>query len=154
MMLDEILSWPPNHWHWWTFAVLLLICELLLPAAYFLGLSIAAGLIGLWLFFSPGMDWDWQLFSFAITSLVTVTLWRRYSKAREPVSDHPTLNRRSAQYIGRVVTVDHPVVNGVAQVKLDGTLWRLRCGDLQVGGRVRITGVDGADLLGEPVDDG
>jgi len=81
-----------------------------------------------------------------VAILVVVTLI--YLK-RHPVQElHPTPNGQN--YIGKVFTLEFPVINGTGILQVDHTTWRLNCPDLPAGSRVRITGKEGMILLAEP----
>jgi membrane protein implicated in regulation of membrane protease activity len=93
-----------------------------------------------------------QLVLFGILSVVAVIAWRRYREKHPPESDQPLLNQRGQQYIGRVFTLDHAIVNGVGKVEVDDSTWRVKGPDQVVGTRVRVTGVDGVIFIVESAD--
>ena len=128
---------------------LFLFLELLLPAAFFLGMAIAAGLLGLLLLAWPEIPWEWQLIGFSLLAIVTIWGWRRYLWSNPIRSDRPRLNRRGEQYVGRVFTLEHPIVNGRGKLKVDDTTWKVRGEDCPAATRVRVTGVEGVELLVE-----
>jgi membrane protein implicated in regulation of membrane protease activity len=78
----------------------------------------------------------------------------RLRALRRPASDHPVLNRRGEQYVGRQFTLEQPIVNGRGSVKVDDTVWRVAGPDLPAGARFTVRGADGATLLVEPRADG
>ena len=62
------------------------------------------------------------------------------------------LNRRTEALIGRVFTLDKPIVDGIGTVRIDDTVWRVPAGpDRPAGSRVKVTRADGASLAVEPV---
>jgi len=61
-------------------------------------------------------------------------------------SDEPLLNKRAQQYIGRVFTLDEPIVNGVGMVKVDDSSWRITGPDIDAGNKVKVIGEDGMSL--------
>ncbi|HHO67888.1 MAG TPA: NfeD family protein, partial [Gammaproteobacteria bacterium] len=65
-------------------------------------------------------------------------------------TDQPTLNRRGEQYIGRVFTLETPLVNGMGKIRIDDTTWKIEGPDCEPGTRIRVTGVDGTILKVEP----
>ena len=129
-------------WHWWILAGVLLIIELSSPVFYFLWMGIAAGLVGLLLLFIPGMPIELQLVLFAILSIVTTIVWRRYRERHPVVSDQPLLNKRGRQYVGRTFTLEHPIVNGVGKVIVDDSTWRVKGPDLPAGSKIRVADID------------
>lgn len=140
-MLDQV-----DYWHWWIFAVVLVIIETLAPGAFFLWMGIAAGIVGVVLYFIPEMVPPFQWAIFAVVSVATIVIWR-YQLARNPTeTDHPTLNRRGAQYIDRVFTLDEPIVNGSGKITVDDSTWKIQGDDCEAGAKVKVNGVDGVIL--------
>ena len=46
------------------------------------------------------------------------------------------LNRRIEALVGRVYTLDKPIVDGVGAVRIDDTVWRVSGADQPAGSRV------------------
>ena len=59
---------------------------------------------------------------------------------------HPFLNRRADALVGRVFTLEKPIIDGSGTVKIDDTVWRVAGPDAPAGSRVRIVQADGASL--------
>ena len=134
-------------WHWLAFGVFLLIVELLAPGMFFLWMAQAAGITGVLLFFFPSLAWETQITVFSVLSVLGVAIARRFFKRHPIVSDQPLLNRRTAQYIGRVFTLDRPIVNGQGKIKVDDSTWKIRGEDCEAGTRVRVVDADSVVLL-------
>lgn len=120
--------------------------ELATPAFLFLPMGLAAGVVGLMLALFPGVPWVGQLGVFAAVSVVSVLVGRAYLRRHPIASDEPTLNRRGHRYIGRVFTLDAPIVNGVGKIRVDDSTWKVAGPDAPAGVRVRVTGVTGTVL--------
>ena len=146
-LLDQV-----EFWHWWVLGVVLLILEVFAPGAFFLWLAIAAGVLGLLVMAMPSMAWDMQLLVFAVLSVAAVVLGRLWLRRHPIVTDRPTLNRRGDQYVGRVFTLDEPVINGFGKIRVDDTTWKIRGDDCAAGTRVRVVGVDGTTLVVDTAD--
>ncbi len=144
-MLDAV-----EYWHWWILGLLLLILEVFAPGAFFLGMGVAAGLVGALLFAVPDLGWKAQWMTFAVASLVVVVGLRAWLRRHPPATDQPALNRRGEQYVGRVFTLDEPIVNGTGKVRVDDTTWKVEGPDVPAGTRVEVTGVDGVILRVTP----
>ena len=136
-----------EYWHWWVLGVVLLILEVFFPGAFFLWLGVAAGIVGVVLLAIPDLGWQMQLLLFAVLSVVSIAVGRFWLKRHPIATDLPTLNRRGEQYIGRVFTLEEPIVNGNGKIRVDDTTWKIRGDDRSVGEKVRISGVDGTVLL-------
>ena len=135
-----------EFWHWWVAAIGLIVVETLAPGAIFLWLGVSAAVVGAILLAAPELSWEYQLLIFAVLSVGSVIGWRAYHKHHPTETDLSNLNRRGEQYIGRVVTLDDPIVNRVGKVRLDDTSWKVEGDDQPAGARVKVVGVDGVVL--------
>jgi len=140
-----------GHWHWWILALVLLIIEMLVPSTVFLWMGIAAGIVGLVLWLIPALGWEYQLLIFAIFSLASIVMWINFFKNKAATADQSTLNRRGQQYLGRILTLEHPIVNGRGSAHLDDTVWRVSGPDLPARQKVTVTGIEGTTLLVDKV---
>ena len=134
------------YWDWLIAGLVLVILEIFAPGAVFLWLGIAAGVVGAVVFFAPYLDWKIQFTLFAVLSVVSIVVSRRYLKRRPLETDHPNLNRRGAQYVGRDLILDAALSGGQGRLRVDDTTWRVEGPDLPVGAKVRVTAVNGATL--------
>ena len=151
-----ISSWlaAVGPWHWLLLAVALIILEALSPVAFFMWLAVAAAMGGLVLMAFPDTAWQIQLLVFAVASLMSVVLGRRFLRRHPIRTDEPTLNKRGHQYIGRVFTLDQPIVNGAGKLRVDDTIWKVGGRDCAEGTQVRVTDVNGVVLLVAPTENG
>lgn len=136
-------------WHWVLLSVVLVILEIFSPGVYFLWLGIAAGLVGVLLWLVPELGWQFQLLAFALLAIASVALGRAWLGRSPAQTDAPALNRRGEQYIGRIVTLDQPIVNGQGKIRIDDTTWKIEGPDCAAGNRVKITGTRGVVLVVE-----
>jgi len=141
----ELLS-SINFWHWLIVAAILLSVEMMIGAYYFLWMGIAAVIVGGVMFFMPSLSWLAQVIIFTVLSLSSFILFKKYQKRNPVVSDQPALNKRGQQYVGRVFTLNEPIVNGIGKVKVDDTTWKVSGDDREAGARVRVVAVDGTIL--------
>lgn len=139
-------------WHWWALAAVLLVVELLAPGVFFIWLSESALIVGgiLWLF--PGMGEGYQLLLFSVLAVLNIGVLRRLM-IRHPIqTDHPLLNRRTAQYTGRIFVLQEPITNGRGRIRVDDSIWRVEGADCAAGSRVRVKDADGVILKVERVE--
>lgn len=134
-----------DHWHWWIFAVILLVLEVLTPGTFFMWMGISAVVVGLLTLLLP-IGWEWQMLLFAILSVVSVVVGRSYLRQRPIESDRPNLNRRGQQYVGRTFVLSEPIVNGFGKIRVDDSTWKVEGRDAPVGTPIRVVGVDGVVL--------
>lgn len=148
--MDDLLG-PLSYWHWWIIGVGLIVAELLAPGIYLLWLGLAALVTGV-IAWGVGFGWQGQVMVFAILSVASAVGGRMvYTRSAQP-TDHPTLNRRAAQYIGQAFTLDQPIVNGSGRIKVADTTWKVVGPDCAAGAQVRVVGADGVVLKVEPAE--
>ncbi|HYD31968.1 MAG TPA: NfeD family protein [Azospirillaceae bacterium] len=136
-----------DFWHWWVAAALFGALEIFLPGAVFLWLGVSAGVMGLVLLAVPTLPWQTQVLVFSVLSVGAVVGWRLWARAHPVPSDHPTLNRRGAQYVGRLLVLESPIVNHRGRAFVDDTLWPVQgAEDLPAGVTVRVVGTEGTVL--------
>lgn len=109
-----------NQWHWFGFALILVILEVGLGTSFFLlWIAASAFTIGIVLFIMPGLLWEYQFLIFAIESASCLLYWRAHIKNKMFISDQPNLNRRNEQFVGRVVTLGEALINGRGRIQID-----------------------------------
>ena len=137
-----------GSWNWFILAALLLLLEVIAPGVFMLWLGLAAILVGA---ISFGIDWSWQaqLIAFAVFALAALPAWRHFARRPKQPTESPFLNRRADGYVGRVFTLDKPIVDGIGTIRIDDTVWRVSGPDCPAGSRVKIARTDGANLLVE-----
>jgi membrane protein implicated in regulation of membrane protease activity len=133
-------------WNWLVFGLLLMGLELMLPGVFLFWVGLAALLVGL-LSVVVAPPWQLQLLLFAVFAAAAVPVWRRVARSNSGVSNsNPFLNKRAEAMIGRVFTLEKPIIDGVGTVRIDDTVWRVAGPDTPAGSRVKIVRADGASL--------
>lgn len=142
------------YWHWFAIAAVLGTIEILAPGIFFLWLALAAVATGLIAAVIPEMAVNSQIVIFAILSVVAVFFGWKIIKRNPQKSADPTLNLRSAQYVGKTYTLHSAIVGGTGRVKIGDTTWKVEGPDMAEGSLVRVIGYDGPTLqiekAGEP----
>ncbi len=133
---------------WAAVALLLFAAETLAPGAFMLWMGFAAAAVFLGVLFVPGIPLLAQVAAFVLLSFVSIQVYRKWIRDRghERQSDHPTLNRRAFQHVGRVLPLDQPIVAGRGRVKIGDAFWVVEGIDLPVGTPVRVVDTDGVSL--------
>lgn len=137
-------------WNWLILGAVFLTLELAAPGAFMLWLGLAALVVGL---ISFVIDWSWQLqfVTFAVLSLALTPVWRHFAPKVERPTESPMLNRRPESYVGRIFTLDNPIVDGIGRVRIDDTIWRVSGPDSAAGSQVRVVRAEGPSLFVESV---
>lgn len=141
-------------WHWWVLGVILLVLEMVAPGAFFLWMAVAAGVVGFAMLFVPDLAWEYQVLVFAVLSVVSIAAWRVHLSRNPTATDEPLLNRRGAQFVGRVFILDSDMPLGRGKIQVDDTTWRAVCDrgeDIASGSRVKVVDVYGTTLKIEPI---
>src|SRR5262245_13622074 len=142
-MLQYLVSL--GTWTWFIAGALLLAIEIAAPGAFMMWFGLAALLVGI---ISMFVDWSWQaqFAAFAVFAVAAIPLWRRVSPRVERPVQQPFLNRRTEAMVGRVFTLDKPIVNEAGTIRIDDTVWRVTGPDAPAGSRVRIKNAAGVQL--------
>jgi len=140
-MIEQVV-----FWHWFVLGLILMILELFAPGAFFLWIGLAAGVTGALLWVAPELGWQSQLMWFAAFSITSIILWMKIGKRTLKETDHPTLNQRGQQYVGRVFTLQDPIVNGDGKIAVDDSIWKIIGKDCPAGTKVKVSGVQGVIL--------
>lgn len=140
------------YWHWFALALVLGIIDVTFGANFFfVWCGAAAALVAIILLIVPSLTWEYQFLIFGIGVMTSLLFWQQYLKAHPKGKETSTLNRRAAQYIGRVFTLEEPIINGRGKVRVEDTLWRAEGADLPAGEQVKVISVDGVILKVEGV---
>jgi len=130
-------------WNWWVLALVLLVVELLAPGFFFLWLAAAAFVTGGLLLLIPAIGIDLQVLIFSVLSVAAITAWKLYGKKHPIATDHPLLNKRGDQYIGRVFSLYKPIENGEGKIKVDDSIWKVHGEDCDITTKVKVIAVRG-----------
>ena len=131
---------------WAGFALVLFAAETLAPGAFMLWLGFAAAAVFLGVLLVPGIPVLAQAAAFVALSFVSIQIYRTWFRGRERESDQPALNRRTAALVGRVVVLEHPIVDGRGRVQIADAYWDVTGADMPAGSKVRIVGGDAMSL--------
>jgi inner membrane protein len=133
-------------WNWLICGVILMALELIAPGVFLFWLGLAALLTGL-ISFAYTPSWQVQILMFAVFATIAVPVWRRLARSNAAAgADSPFLNKRADALVGRVFTLEKPIIDGAGTVRIDDTVWRVAGPDAPAGSRVRIVRADGASL--------
>jgi membrane protein implicated in regulation of membrane protease activity len=136
-------------WNWFILGIVLLLIEILAPGTFMLWLGLSAILVGL-ISLAVAWSWQFQLVAFAIFAVASLVLWRKLNPPAEPQPPAPMLNRRADAFVGRIFTLEKPIVDGSGSLRIDDSIWRITGPDCAAGSRVRVTRADGGSLAVEP----
>jgi membrane protein implicated in regulation of membrane protease activity len=134
---------------WLLLGILLATAELIVPGVFLIWLAAAAAVTAL-VTLATGIGLPFQLAVFALTSIGTVYVGRKWYLKNPMPSADPHLNDRAARLRGRTVLVVDAITNGEGRVRVGDSVWSCRGPDCSEGARVTITGAEGNRLKVEP----
>lgn len=137
---------------WAAVALLLFATETLAPGAFMLWMGFAAAAVFVGVLAVPGIPVLAQVVAFVVLSFVSIQVYRTWFRKRARASDHPTLNRRASQHVGRVLPLESAIVAGRGRVKIGDAFWTVQGPDLPAGAQVRVVSTDGTVLAVEAAD--
>ncbi|MEQ1636079.1 MAG: NfeD family protein [Methylococcales bacterium] len=130
-------------WYWWVLGFVFLILEMLTPGFFFMWLAVSGLITGLIAWIFPLLSLNIQVFIFSVFSVLVVTAWRLYGNKYPVETDQPLLNKRGAQYIGRVFSLYEPIENGQGKIKVDDSIWKVQGEDCDINTKVKVTAIHG-----------
>lgn len=136
---------------WIILGIILLITEMIAPGAYLMFLGGAAVFTGL-LGYALPLSLPLQLLVFALSSIASVYIAKRWFDVYPILSSAPLLNARIAQMIGQTVEVVDPIKDGEGRVKVGDSVWAASGPDATIGTRMRIVSAEGNQLAVVPLD--
>ena len=139
-----------QFWHWWVFAIVLIILEVFSPAAFFMWMGAAAGVTGTVLLMTPEISWQIQFIIFAVASIASILVGRTFFSRKSANTDDPTLSQLEQELTGKIYEVEKAIINGSGRVKVGESTWKAQGPDSEAGTSVKVVGVQGAVLLVEP----
>ena len=139
-------------WYWWVLALILLVVEILAPGFFFLWMAISGFVTGALVLLIPVASMNIQVLVFSVLSVVNIIVWKFYSKKHPIESDHPLLNKRGVQYIGRVFNLHEPIKNGQGKIKVDDSIWKVHGEDCDINSRVKVIAIRGTVFEVERLD--
>ena len=150
--MDSLVSLfqSPQWWHWCAGGLVLIGLETVAPGVFLLWIGLGAVAAGLIVAATGIESWEIQCLLFVALTFTSLFLGRKYIRKAAPSGD-TTLNRRLASYVGREAEVAQAIVNGKGRIRLGDTLWIVQGEDCPAGARVRVTGVDGSELVVTPI---
>lgn len=138
-----------THWHWFSFAAVLCIADILLGTNLFLLLcGTVAILVGVVVIIFPTISWQMQLIIFSLLCVVSFIFWKL--KLSGSSKTEYKINTRNSYYVGRVFILAEAILNGRGKIKVDDSHWIVAGEDTPVGEKVKVVGVDGVILKVEP----
>jgi membrane protein implicated in regulation of membrane protease activity len=145
------------YWYWLVFGMLLIIAEIFIPSFTVFWFGLGAIVVALILWLAPGMAASWQLFIWAIASIVFTLLWFKFFKPLMTDRTKAGISREAAiGESGQVIKTPTESLRGMVRfaTPLLGTdEWPFICDqEVNTGDRVFVKEISGNTLIVEKKD--
>lgn len=140
-----------SYVEWSALGILLILLELFAPGVYLIWFGFAGLVMAGLTFFNTELTLTVQLLSFSLISVVMVCIgfyvYALYLK-KDGQTNHPFLNDRSAQLVGKTVKVTADVQNGQTKVAVGDTVWLAQTDEnFKAGDEALVIGVQKGVIL-------
>ena len=135
-----------SPWTWAIAGVILMALESAAPGFFLVWLGLAALIVGAGNFIRP-LPWEANGLLFAVLAVALVFVGKRLAwRKGDDEATAAYLNQRANALVGRVATLDQPIVAGEGKVRFDDAIWLATGPDLPAGARVKVVGAAGKVL--------
>mgnify|MGYP003648015860 FL=1 len=149
--MDDFTISNPEY-VWLGLAALLALAELFVPGVFLIWVAAAAAVTGILSLFID-MTFAGQLTVFGLSTIAAVLGGRRWYLTHNVESESPLLNNRSAQLVGRTVTVVEAISSTSGRVKVADGEWKAKGPNMEKGTVARVAAVEGGVLRLEALED-
>tara|TARA_R100001244_G_scaffold20643_5_gene21542 strand:- start:8686 stop:9165 length:480 start_codon:yes stop_codon:yes gene_type:complete len=149
--VDEFSINNPEYL-WLGLAALLALAELFVPGVFLIWVAAAAAVTGILSLFID-LTVAGQLTVFGLSTILAVLGGRRWYLTHNVESENPLLNNRSAQMVGRTVTVVESISATSGRVKVGDGEWPAKGPNMEKGTIAKVAAVEGGVLRLEAMDD-
>jgi membrane protein implicated in regulation of membrane protease activity len=135
-----------SPWSWAIGGVILMALEMAAPGFFLIWLGLAALIVGAGNFIRP-LPWEANGLLFAALAVALVFIGKRLTRRQgddEATVTH--LNQRANALVGRVATLDQPIIAGEGKVRFDDAIWLATGPDLPAGAKVKVVAAAGKVL--------
>jgi membrane protein implicated in regulation of membrane protease activity len=140
-LLDQL-----THWHWIILGLMLLITEAFGAAGFTLGAAIGSLVTGCIVWMIGHMAWESQVILGTLLATIFSVLYWKFFQASLQVSDRPELNHRTAQFIGRKLTLEIDI-DFEGRIQIGDTFWKVKSAEaLKSGDAIEVISVDESTL--------
>jgi membrane protein implicated in regulation of membrane protease activity len=136
---------------WLGLAALLALAELFVPGVFLIWVATAAAVTGVLSLFID-LTFAGQLTVFGLSTIISVLGGRRWYLTHRVESENPLLNNRSAQLVGRTVTVVEAISATSGRAKVGDGEWPAKGPDMEKGTIAKVAAVEGGVLRLEGID--
>lgn len=149
--MDDFTISNPEY-VWLGLAALLALAELFVPGVFLIWVAAAAAVTGILSLFID-LTVAGQLTVFGLSTILAVLGGRRWYLTHNVESENPLLNNRSAQLVGRTVTVVEAISATSGRVKVGDGEWPAKGPNMEKGAIAKVAAVEAGVLRLELLED-
>jgi membrane protein implicated in regulation of membrane protease activity len=109
-------------------------------------IAVGLAVFGLWQVAHGERSGWWYVAAGAALQVADILIDFVWAHPSVMTTDQPELNRRAAQLVGRIVSVDEAITHGRGRVRIGDTLWIVEGPDTPAGAQVRVVAAEGTVL--------
>lgn len=145
--MDSIFSFYMHMtaWQWMSVGIAFLALELMLPGIFMLWFGIS-GLLTSGLVYLLGFSGAYAIIIFLALGVLVSIFGYKYQKQTAQLVNNP-----QNKMIGKIITLQEPILNNHARAKIGDSYWTLSGPDAPTGSKVKITQISGNVLIVELV---
>lgn len=146
--MNEFITFASENtaYMWLAVGVLLLVGEMVVPGVYLLWIGLAAAITSGAAFLFPSWGFEGHGLVFAILSIVSIYIGRRYFYGTGNIEPDQDVNTMGSNHIGKVYVVAEDIENGRGHVQVGDSQWLAEGPDASAGTKMRVTGIEGTVL--------
>jgi inner membrane protein len=140
---------------WFIAGAVLLLGARLLPGAAVLCFFGLAGFVVGGASLRLELTWQLQVIAYAMSGIALVLLWlwlEPPSPDRNGLTNQAFRGGDPCAFVGRVLSLERPIVDGLGMVTIGGTLWRVAGRDCAAGKHVKVVYAEGTLLIVVPLE--
>ncbi len=134
-----------EQWMWWVLTLFFIVFTFYWADLRLLWASLATAVVGALTWHSPDLPMIYQLMIVVLITVGGVLITETFIKKKPGQGGDDEVLPSEDDYVGKVFTLEQPIVNGSGVIDFQGIKLRIRGEDAEAGTQVRIIAVDGID---------
>lgn len=143
-----------NYGYWIIIGGIFFIVEIMSNTLLFLFLGASSFIMALIIFMLPNISDEIQLILSSVLAIASIIfayyLHKKLLKSKENKQKYNT-NDRLSKYIGLETTLSRDVINGIGEINLEGSTWRVIIDSGRAGNKIIITGVQSTSFIAKEI---
>lgn len=148
--MPDFLRLPISFWWMLLVGIACIVGEFFVSGEYFLWSGLTALVVAMVMYWVPAMPFLGTLVSWLLLSVLAIIAARYYHKGESSFA--AIAKPKAEDMLGVITTLQDNSKEKLGTIRVKRVFWAVKLNrDLAAGTAVRITGIEGAQLLGEPL---